>query len=151
MMKKAPRVGVGVIIRNGSQVLLLRRKYVHGEGSWSTPGGHLEFQESPEECAIRETREETALTINSAKFVALTNDVFEAEDRHYIIVWMESEFQGGEPKLNAPYESDAIAWYSWDSLPQPLFLPFRHLIDGESYPSSAFPMHIDFHKDAQNQ
>ncbi len=47
-MIENPRVGVGIIIRKGDRVLLLRRKNVHGGGSWSTPGGHLDFSESPE-------------------------------------------------------------------------------------------------------
>jgi 8-oxo-dGTP diphosphatase len=76
-MSKTPSVGVGTIITKGERVLLLRRKYVHGAGSWSTPGGHLEFGESPEECAIREAKEETGVDITDVKFRAITNDVFE--------------------------------------------------------------------------
>jgi hypothetical protein len=52
-LSKTPRVGVGIIITKGNQVLLLRRHNAHGAGSWSTPGGHLDFGESPEACAIR--------------------------------------------------------------------------------------------------
>ena len=62
-MFESPRVGVGVIITRNEQVLLLKRKNVHGSGSWSTPGGHLDFGESPEECAIREAKEEADLDI----------------------------------------------------------------------------------------
>ena len=50
----APRAGVGVVITRGDKVLLLPRKNVHGEGTWSTPGGHLEFGETLEACAVRE-------------------------------------------------------------------------------------------------
>jgi 8-oxo-dGTP diphosphatase len=137
MMQKMPSIGVGIIIRKGAQVLLLRRKFVHGAGSWSTPGGHLEFNESPEECAIREAKEETGLDIKTARFVAMNNDVFEAEEKHYITLWMESDYSGGEPVLGAPYESDTIGWFSWDNLPQPLFIPFQHLISGQCYPPQA--------------
>jgi 8-oxo-dGTP diphosphatase len=80
-MSKTPSVGVGIVITEtitkGERVLLLRRKYVHGAGSWSTPGGHLEFGESPEECAIREAKEETGVDITDVKFRAITNDVLE--------------------------------------------------------------------------
>ncbi len=129
-----PGVGVATIIHRGNQVLLLRRKNVHGAGSWSTPGGHLEFQEAPEVCAIRETKEETGLDIQEPKFVAITHDVFQAENKHYITIWMMADYQGGEAIVNAPYESDAIGWFDWDHLPQPLFLPLHHLLDGMSYP-----------------
>ncbi len=57
-MSEAPRVGVAVLISRGKQVLLLKRKGVLGAGSWAPPGGHLDFGESPEECAIREAKEE---------------------------------------------------------------------------------------------
>ncbi len=67
-MQKAPRVGVGIIIIKGEKVLLLKRKNVHGAGSWSTPGGHLESGESLEKCAIREVKEETGVSITDVKF-----------------------------------------------------------------------------------
>ena len=142
-MQNMPNVGVGIIITKGNQVLLLRRRNVHGEGSWSTPGGHLDFGESPEECAIREAKEETNLEIKVVNFVAVTNDVFEAENKHYISLWMESEYSSGEPMLNAPYESDAIDWFSWNELPQPLFIPFQHLIKSQCYPAQSIARRFD--------
>ncbi len=133
-MSTMPKVGVGVIITKGAQVLLLRRQNVHGAGSWSTPGGHLEFGESPEACAIRETREETGLEIAEVRFRAITNDVFEAEGKHYITIWMEGVYAGGEPVVNAAYEMAEVGWFAWGALPQPLFPSFRHLLDGECHP-----------------
>lgn len=132
-MQQSPGIGVGVIIRKGDHVLLLRRKYVHGAGTWSTPGGHLEFNETPEECAVRETLEETGLAVNNPRFVALTNDIFEVEHKHYITIWMQVDYTGGEPTLSAPEESDQVGWFPWERLPQPLFLPLKHLIAGQCY------------------
>ncbi len=54
-----PRVGVAVLIHRGEHLLLIQRKNVHGAGSWSTPGGHLEYGETPEECARLKAKEET--------------------------------------------------------------------------------------------
>lgn len=133
-MQKGPRVGVGIIIRKEQTVLLLRRRNVHGAGSWSTPGGHLDYGESPEECAIREAKEETDLDVSDVRFRAITNDVFEAEGKHYITIWMEGRYTTGEPIVNAAYEMAEIGWFAWDALPEPLFLPFRHLLEGECYP-----------------
>jgi 8-oxo-dGTP diphosphatase len=131
----APRVGVGVIITRDQQVLLLRRSNVHGAGTWSTPGGHLDFGESPEACAVREVKEETSLDIDDVAFRAITNDVFAAEGRHYITIWMEGRCTEGEAILSAPDEASEIGWFPWDALPQPLFLPLQHLLDGDYYPS----------------
>jgi 8-oxo-dGTP diphosphatase len=129
-----PRVGVGIIIPRNNQVLLLKRLNVHEAGSWSTPGGHLEYGETPEECAAREAKEETGLDIVNITFKAVTNDVFTAENKHYITIWMQGEYQSGEAVVAAPYESSEIGWFDWDKLPQPLFLPFQHLINGDGYP-----------------
>lgn len=53
--------GIAVIVRNGDRVLLNKRKSVHGAGTWAPIAGHLDFGESLEHCAMRETKEETGL------------------------------------------------------------------------------------------
>ena len=61
--RELPKVGVGVIVVRDGKVLLGKRRGAHGEGSWSFPGGHLEFNELLEICAKREAKEETGLEI----------------------------------------------------------------------------------------
>ena len=134
-MSKVPKVGVGIIIVKDDQVLLLQRRNVHGAGSWSTPGGHLDFGETPEECAIRETKEETDVDITDVRFRAITNDHFAAEAKHYITIWMEGRYLAGEPIINAADELTAVGWFAWDALPEPLFLPLQNLLAGKCYPS----------------
>jgi len=134
-MTNEPRVGVALIITKNDQVLLVKRKGVHGEGTWSTPGGHLEFGESPEECARREAEEETGVTVHAVRFKALTNDIFETIGKHYITIWMEGAYAGGEPRINAPYEVAEVNWFDWSALPQPLFLPLQNLLAGRCYRS----------------
>ena len=136
-MPGEPRVGVGAIIVKDGQVLLLRRRNVHGAGSWSTPGGHLEFGESPEDCAIREAEEETGIRIGDVRFVAITNDVFEANGKHYITIWMKGQYLSGESVVNAAYEMSEVGWFAWNALPEPLFLSLQNLLDGNSYPPLA--------------
>ena len=127
-------VGVGVLIRRGGRVLLLHRHHAHGAGTWSPPGGHLEFGETPEECARRETREETGLEVVDVRYLCLTNDIFTAENRHYITIWMEGTCEEGEAVVNAPEESSEVGWFSWDGLPELLFLPLQNLLAGKTYP-----------------
>ena len=132
---KRPQVGVGVIITKGDQVLLMKRKGSHGDGTWSTAGGHLEFGESLEECAIREVREEVAVTIADITFRAITNDLFETEGKHYVTIWMEGRYVSGEPVMQAVNEISAVGWFSWNALPEPLFLPLEHLLTGRCHPA----------------
>ena len=133
-MPEYPRVGVGVIVTKADRVLLIKRQGVHGQGTWSTPGGHLEYGESPEGCAVRETMEETGVDITSVRALGFTNDVFEASGLHYITLWMAGEHKAGQATVAAPYVASEVGWYAWDALPEPLFLPLRNLIRGESYP-----------------
>ncbi len=129
-----PRVGVAAVVTRNGRVLLIKRKNVHGSGSWSTPGGHLDFGETPEQCAIRETQEEVGIEITNVRFIAATNDIFEAEGKHYISLWMGGTFVSGEPKITADYEVAELGWFEWDSLPSPLFIPFENLVNQRSYP-----------------
>jgi 8-oxo-dGTP diphosphatase len=137
-MPKHPRVGVGVIVTQGDRVLLLERKSVHGQGTWSTPGGHLEYGESPEECAVRETKEETNVDISDVHALGYTNDLFASSGLHYITLWMAGEYESGEAIVAAAYEASQVGWFAWDALPKPLFLPLTQLLQGKSYPP-----HID--------
>jgi 8-oxo-dGTP diphosphatase len=137
MENRMPMVGVGIIIRRGEQVLLLHRHHAHGAGTWSPPGGHLEFGETPEECARRETREETSLEVVDVRYKCLTNDIFTAEGKHYITIWMEGQGGEGEAVLNAPEEASEVRWFRWDELPEQIFLPLANLLAGKTYPPAA--------------
>jgi 8-oxo-dGTP diphosphatase len=128
-----PRVGVGVLVRRGSDVLLVLRRNVHGDGTWSTPGGHLDFGEAPEDCAVREVREETGIEIDGVRYIGVTNDVFEVEGRHYITVWMQAAYLSGSASVVAEHEIADLMWCRYDSLPSNLFLSLRHLVEGRGY------------------
>ena len=60
--EKKPRVGIGVFVLKDGKFLLGKRKSSHGEGSWSFPGGHLEFNEELEDCTRREVMEEAGIS-----------------------------------------------------------------------------------------
>lgn len=134
---KPPRVGVGVIVRKGGDILLVRRRGVHGEGTWSTPGGHLDAGESLEACAIREAHEETGVEVGEIRFRGVTNDVFESEGLHYLTVWMEGDWQRGEARAIARYELSEVRWFATDDLPDSLFPPLFNLVNGHCLPRSA--------------
>ncbi len=63
----AVKVGIGVIVYQDNNVLLGKRKNSHGHGQWALPGGHLEFGETPEQCTIREVKQEFRTCANQNK------------------------------------------------------------------------------------
>ena len=72
-------------IENNNQYLMLHRTKKPNdinEGKWIGVGGHVERDESPEECLVREVREETGLTLTAYKFrglVTFVNNKCESE------------------------------------------------------------------------
>jgi len=136
-MPERPQVGVGVIIERDGRVLLMRRQGAHGDGNWSNPGGHLEYGESIEECAVREVREEVGITVQHIAFYAMTNDIFAGIGRHYITLWVTGQYVSGEAVANSTREMSEIGWFAWDALPEPLFLPLANLVAGQKYPRNA--------------
>lgn len=132
-MNEKPQVGTAIVITKDNKVLLMKRKGPHGQGTWSTPGGHLDFGETLEGCAAREANEEVGVDVVDIRFRAVTNDLFEETGRHYVTVWFEGKTTG-EPFIAAEKEVDEIGWFAWDALPQPLFLPLENLVNKNSYP-----------------
>lgn len=128
------KVGVGVIVEKDEKVLLTKRTGSHGSGTWSPSGGHIDFGESLEQTAIRETKEEVGVKIRNIKFLGLTNDFFPKEKKHYITVWMKASYAGGKPKVNSKGELTKVSWFSWKKLPKPLFVSLKNLVAGKSYP-----------------
>jgi 8-oxo-dGTP diphosphatase len=124
-----PGVGVGVIIIKDGKVLLGKRKNAHGDGTWCCPGGHLEFKEDIEACAHREVFEETGLRIKNIKMGPYTNDKFEKEGKHYVTLFVIAEYKSGELELKEPEKCERWGWFTWDDLPEPLFLPTVNLVN----------------------
>jgi 8-oxo-dGTP diphosphatase len=119
------RVGVGVFILQSSSspstnltFLLGKRKGSHGSGSYALPGGHLEFGETPEECAAREVMEETGLRAKNMRYLTTTNDVMEREGKHYVTLFMvcERDGEGEEPRNLEPEKCDGWEWVKWEDL-----------------------------------
>jgi 8-oxo-dGTP diphosphatase len=115
-----PKVGIGVMILKGSKVLLGKRKGSHGEGEYGFPGGHLEYMESFEECALRETREEAGVEITNIRFQFLAN-VMSYAPKHYVQIGIIADWKSGEPQLLEPEKFESWNWYELTELPSPIF------------------------------
>ena len=84
-------------ITRGDQVLMLHRvkkKNDINKDKWIGIGGKFEFQESPDECILREAKEETGLTLTSWKcrgVVTFLNTDCEGE---YMYLFTADAFEG---------------------------------------------------------
>jgi len=125
---------VGVLLRRNGKILLGKRRGSHGEGDWALPGGHLEFQEELEACVRREVQEETNLAVTNIHVGAITNDIFEHEERHYVTIFMVCDYAGGDLKTMEPHKCEEWRWFGWDELPRPLFLPCENLLKTDFAP-----------------
>ena len=128
-MEKKVIVGCGVFIIKEGKILLGKRQKgsSHGSGTWCLPGGSLEFGETFDEFAKRETKEECGLEIGLMSQVAVTNNIFKDEDIHSITLFFSTNWIKGEPLVNEPDKIAQWNWFSWDNLPEPLFLPLELL------------------------
>ncbi len=143
---RRPKIGVGVAIFNAEYVLLHKRKGKHAPGTWAFPGGHLEFGETFDDCALRETREECGdeLRITRPKFWTAVNTVYPDEDRHYVVIFMWSVAKSGQALNMEPEKGEDWKWFHVDHLPDPLMQGIQTLRDmgllkRESLPSKVCP------------
>lgn len=132
--KQRPKVGIGTLVVKNNKVLMGLRKSINGAGSWAPPGGHLEYGESWEDCARRETHEETGFTIANTRFAAVTNDVNPDGTTHYITIFMRADWAIGELAAREPDKCERWEWFAWESLPRPLFLPMDTLLRQSYHP-----------------
>lgn len=75
------------IEQNGNYLMLHRTKKEHDQShdKWLGIGGKFEDKESPEECILRETFEETGLTLTRYRYrgiVTFVSDIWETEYMH---------------------------------------------------------------------
>ncbi|TSC95224.1 MAG: hypothetical protein CEN87_236 [Parcubacteria group bacterium Licking1014_1] len=133
--KKKVGVGFGVMLFNEGKILLGRRhsdqnkadSELHGEGTWTMPGGKLEYEESFEEGAKREVFEETGISLNDVKVICVNND--KNEYAHFVTIGLFSDKFSGEPKVMEPDEIVEWKWFSLDNLPNPLYFPSVKVIE----------------------
>ena len=128
-----------VFLRAG-KVFLAQRLGAHGEATWGSAGGHLEFGETLEDCARREALEELGVEVGELRVLCLSNIV--AYDRHYVDVEFLGDIGDQDPVPQAGDGScDEFGWFPLRDAPQPLFEPMRlaieSLLSGDWYHTSA--------------
>lgn len=108
--------GVRLIIVDERRVLLVSHWYA--PFAWTLPGGGVNKNETPEEAAMREGREETGLTINSiAGEIGTYTGTLGKADR--VTFFYTGDF-AGDLAMRPNLEIMARSWFDLDSLPDDL-------------------------------
>lgn len=84
-------------IKNNKTLMLYRnkKKNDYHEGKWNGLGGKLELGETPEECAIRELKEESGLVVKNPKLKGLiTFPMFDGFDDWYVFIFTITNYEG---------------------------------------------------------
>jgi 8-oxo-dGTP diphosphatase len=127
MSDKIIRVGTGILLFNDkSQFLMGKRKGSHGEGMWGLVGGYIEFGETFEQAARRETMEETGLTLTNFKVLTSANHFFDDGAKHHITIYCAGRIDSQTPKIMEPHKCEGWHFFDdWNSLPSPTFVPYH--------------------------
>ena len=85
-----PYVGVGAVIVQDGQVLIVKRKYDPLAGQWSLPGGGVELGETLEDSIVREMLEETGLEIEVGPVIEVFDRITRDDEGkvryHFVLV-----------------------------------------------------------------
>lgn len=137
MEQKRVGVGFGVAIIRDGKVLLGKRhddpekasSAMRGEGTWTMPGGKLDFGERLADGAAREVAEETGLQIaaDDLALASLADSIL--PDVHFVTVGFACRSSTGEPQVMEPDEITEWRWFPIDSLPAPLFPPSAQILE----------------------
>ncbi|MBO4282181.1 MAG: 8-oxo-dGTP diphosphatase [Bacteroidales bacterium] len=102
--------------RDGSYLMLHRVKKQHDDShnKWIGVGGKFEADESPEDCMLREVREETGLRVTRWRYHGLVTFVSDVAQSDYMHLFSATEWEG---ELHACDEGE-LQWVSKKSLGQ---------------------------------
>lgn len=114
-------VSSAALVRNDEGKILLLDHYFRPDKGWGLPGGFVEHNETPENAAIREVREEAGVEIYDLKLL-----------RHRTLgSHLEISFTAkgrGEGRIGSKEIRD-IGWFAIDELPEGISQDLRSLID----------------------
>ncbi|NYV73135.1 NUDIX hydrolase [Streptomyces sp. UH6] len=123
-----PGISAAIIVQD-QRVLMVRRRVKEGELMWQFPAGGIEEGETAEAAAVRETLEETGLTVKSVRL--LGERVHPKTQRQ--MSYTACEVVDGEARVADDDELDAVAWVAHGEIaeyvPYGLFGPVQEYLD----------------------
>ena len=95
-MAKSNQTTLCYIERDGQYLMMHRVKKEHdiNKDKWVGIGGHFEQDESPEECLLRETREETGLTLTDYRLRGVITFISDKWQTEYMFLYTATGYEG---------------------------------------------------------
>lgn len=125
-MPKVPLVAVGAIVRDGRDLLLVLRSHEPAKGTWSLPGGKVQWGESLHDALRREVLEETGLRVEPLTFAGIVERITRGDDtqidHHFVVV----DFWARVAKRDVPTAGDDASdarWVPIDEVPSLTLTP----------------------------
>ncbi|MEU1298863.1 NUDIX hydrolase [Streptomyces shenzhenensis] len=112
-----PGIAAAIVVHEG-RVLMVRRRVSEGQLSWQFPAGEVEPGESREDAAVRETQEETGLTVTAVKL--LGERVHPKTGRQ--MSYTACEVLSGTAHVADTEELAELSWVAHSEIPQ--FVPY---------------------------
>lgn len=119
------QVGASVIVEDGEGRILMQQRT--DDGSWGYPGGRIEIDETVEDGARREVREECGLAVGQLELLG----IFSGPRLHHVYPTSGNEVSGVDiVYLSRDYtgtlhcadgEAGQMGFYPIDALPRPIF------------------------------
>lgn len=104
-----PRLTAKAIIIKDRKLLMVRPKRGYNAGRWALPGGFVGYGESPDEAALRETREETGVPCRIVRFLGTESRLGRTTNYHWHTFFYEAQLEH-EQFQPAPDEIEAVEW-----------------------------------------
>lgn len=131
MAKRNSPNGTPVVVQTGASIILedaqgrILMQQRQDDGTWSYPGGRIEIDETVEEAARRELREECGLQAGKLELLG----VFSGPELNHVypngnevcgidIVYVSRDYAGSLSALDG--EAEQMGFYPIDRLPQPI-------------------------------
>lgn len=112
-----PAPGAGVVLLRGRDVCLVQRRFEPKRGMWTFPTGFMEWDETVQQTAVREVKEETGLDVELAGLLAVESGIL-PPDRPVLVTFFLGREIGG--RLQAADDAAAAGFFPLDDLPGPI-------------------------------
>lgn len=127
------KIVCAAIIQKRGLVLIAKRHAKSNEGGlWEFPGGKVEFMEHPEECIIREIKEELDIKIKVEKLFGVNTGSYVKDNKkvHLILIFYLAKYVSGKLKLN---DHEDIKWVKPSEMKKHKFVKADRIIVKELF------------------